>query len=608
VLKNIRTAFKDNLTLTIALAITLLVYSRFLFFGHISWDDPEMVFKNEAVKEFDLKTLFSGHYVGNYIPLTMLVHALAWFLFENNDWGHHLINILLHLVNGWLVFKLGGSLFKNKNIATLSAVLFLLHPIQIESVGWISELKNILSTTFSLLALIQYLKYLETKKNTHYLLCFLFFILGCLSKSSIVVLPLCLIFTDILKNKTVSFKYFINKIPFLVLSVVFGLVNIQTQTADQFINHAHEFPYYQRVGFAGFALVKYTLLFLFPINLSVIYPYPEAKLAVFAIGYFMLCAIIVLIFFLFRKKNYTWLFILLFILFNLALVLQFLPFGEVLYADRYLYIPVIGFAWILGFFISKIKVSIVYLSVILIMVYGILTLSRVNTWKSAIVLYEDIIKKYPNQFIALNSAGVESMFLNDDTKALEYLNKAVEVAPRNYKGFYNRGLLFLKNQKPELAIKSFNQALALYDYAKAYTARASAYYMLGDLPKAMNDANIALQKEKDNAKAHFVLGNCYNDLNKLDDALAEYNRCITLNRKEPDFYFKRAIVFGKKQQFENCLGDLTICLELDPTYYEAYYWNGVAKMNLKQNPCGDFKIAAQHNYEPAINAFNKYCH
>ncbi len=169
------------------------------------------------------------------------------------------------------------------------------------------------------------------------------------------------------------------------------------------------------------------------------------------------------------------------------------------------------------------------------------------------------------------------------------------------------GLLYLKNNQAQKAIESFNRTINLYEYYKAYTARASAYYMLNDLPKAMMDANKVLSLESNNGKAHFILGNCYNDLNQLDNAIAEYNLAIRSNAEESDYYFKRAIALGKKQQFDNCLNDLIVCLELNPNNYEAYYWKGVSLVNLNKNPCEDFKIAAQNNFEPAMNALNKYC-
>lgn len=599
--------FKEKLLLSLTILVSILVYFKLLFYGTISWDDPEMVFRNKFVQDFDLKGIATNHFVGNYIPVTMLVHAVAWFLFENNSGGHHLINIIFHLLNGILVYQIGKRFFKEESIASIGALIFLLHPIQVESVAWISELKNILSTSFYLGGLVFYLNYKDHSKKKDLLVCFLFFVFGCLSKSAVVVFPLILLIIDVFIEKKIELRFLWNKLPFLVVSIFIGIVNIKSQTADLFINHAHEFPAYQRLGFAGFALLKYLFLFLFPLNLSVIYPYPEVKMPVFVIGFGVLLALFSALIFLLRKKEFLVPFLIFFILLNLILVLQFLPFGEVLYADRYLYVPLIGFAWLLAWFLSKFKIQGRVISIGLMIVLSVFTYTRVSYWKSALVLYEDIIKKYPKQFIALNSAGVESMFLNNNEKALEYFDRATLAAPRNYKGYYNRGLLHLKNKSADLAIYSFNQSLELYDYGKAYTGRAAAYYMKGDLPKAMNDARLALEKDPLNARAHFVLGNCFNDMNKLDEAIKEYNICLKLNKDEADYYFKRAIVYGKKQDFRSSLSDLTVCTQLRPNYYEAYYWKGVVKVNLKQDPCEDLKIAAGNNYEPAITAFNKYC-
>lgn len=598
---------RENSLSAIALVVCLVVYSKFIFFGHISWDDPEMVFKNKFVKAFAIEELVTNHFVGNYIPITMLTHAVAWLLFENNDGAHHVINILFHLLNGCLLYILGKRLFKNENIALISTVLFLLHPMQMESVGWISELKNVLSTTFYVAGLLSYVKYSQTLHKKDYAVMVILFLLGCLSKSSVVVFPLSLICLDIILQNKISTKFLVNKIPLLIISIAFGLINVKTQTADLFINYSHAFPYYQRIGFAGYALLKYLMLFLLPVNLSVIYPYPSHTNTALITGYLVVILLTVTLFFSYKNKRFNYLAIALFTLVNLILVLQFIPFGEVLYADRYMYVPIIGFGWLLGYTSSQIKIPVKTLSIILLCVLSFSSYLRANVWRSGITLYEDILRNFPNSFVALNSVGVEYMMRDNNDKALYYLNKSIQVTPQNYKGYYNRGLLYLKNQKNELALKSFNQALDIYDYPKARIGRGSAYHLLGNIPKAMEEANYILARDKNNPKAHFILGNCYNDLNKLDDALREYNACIDFNGDEADFYFKRAIVFGKKQNFSASIRDMDMCLSLSPDYYEAYYWRGVAKTNLQQNACEDFKIAAQKNHEPSIDAFNKYC-
>jgi tetratricopeptide (TPR) repeat protein len=104
-----------------------------------------------------------------------------------------------------------------------------------------------------------------------------------------------------------------------------------------------------------------------------------------------------------------------------------------------------------------------------------------------------------------------------------------------------------------------------------------------------------------------VLGNCYNDINDLNKALTNYNKAINLANNNPEFYLKKGIVLGKLQDFNGCREQLNNSIELQPDNGEAYYWRGVASVNLNQNPCNDFQQAVKFNYPPASNALNKYC-
>ncbi|MBK6521065.1 MAG: tetratricopeptide repeat protein [Sphingobacteriaceae bacterium] len=203
--------------------------------------------------------------------------------------------------------------------------------------------------------------------------------------------------------------------------------------------------------------------------------------------------------------------------------------------------------------------------------------------------------------------GVENMQRNNDDRALMYFNKATNVAPYNYKGFYNKGLWYLKNNNPKKAIEEFNTVIVMYNYPKAYVARASAYYALMDYAKARKDASNALLVDKNNSKAYFILGNCSNNQDDLPSAINFYKKAIDINKFEPDYYFKRAIALGKQQNFKDCVEDLNSCLALDPNYIDAYYWRGVAKVNLKQDPCEDLKRAAESGMEIARGAYEKFC-
>ncbi len=603
----IKKQFTEHLFLMVALIATIIAYASTLYFPHISWDDPEMVFRNRDVIGFNIGALFSSHYVGNYIPLTMLTHAIDWFLFGKSDMGHHTVNLLFHLVNGYLVYTLTLRLFKEKNIAAITVIIFLLHPLQSESVNWISELKNLGYALFYLLGLLSYINYSERKDNKYLFHTGIYFVVSCLFKPAAVVFPLSLICIDFILEKRFDVKFLLNKLPFFVLSVLFGLVNIKTQTADQFINYAHNFPIQTRITNAGFAIYKYLNLFVIPYDLSVIYPFPEEKTANTILGLAMVLVVGAVLFFLYRKQKMDLFAIILFILSNIILVLQFVPFGEVLYADRYMYVAIIGLAWLVAILLQKVRLPNMIIPIMLILGLGSLSFVRSTKWKSSITLYEDIIKKYPDNFLALNSLGVENMMRNNDDRALMYFNKATNVAPYNYKGFYNRGLLFLKSNNPKKAIEEFDKVLVMYQYPKAYVARASAYYSLMDYNKARKNASDALIKDKNNHKAYFILGNCANDQNDLQAAIGFYTNAINLNKFEPDYYFKRAIALGKQQNFKDCISDLDACLKLDPGYIDAYYWRGVAKVNLKQSPCEDLRRAAESGMEIAKGAYGKFC-
>jgi len=193
------------------------------------------------------------------------------------------------------------------------------------------------------------------------------------------------------------------------------------------------------------------------------------------------------------------------------------------------------------------------------------------------------------------------------TLSEKYYNKSIYENSNSHKSFYNRALLYSMTNETKKAIADYTKAIELANYYKAYIGRANIYYLLKDFPKAINDAEKALVLNSNNAKANFVLANCYDDLNELDKALYYYNQAISSNTEDASFYLRRGILFGKKQQFDFCLNDLETCTTLQANYAEAYYWKGVAKVNLKQNPCFDLKKALALGFLEAEKPLYKYC-
>lgn len=588
--------------------LVALVYVKLFSASFLSWDDSEVILNNKDVHHFDLWAFFTNYYVGNYSPLSMISFAVDWRLFKGNAFGHHSMSLLFHVINAVLVYVLANLILKNHLKAMCCAIIFCFHPLQVETIAWASAKNNLVYSFFFLVGLIYYSKFVLDNNKKYYIYTLLFFVLSVLSKPSAICFPLVLILLDyLLKTKTEYKSILINKVPFIIIAVIFGLATIYTRTEDKFINQSHNTALHERIGYAGYAILQYIYKFFLPTNLSAIYPYPSNKILSISIGYAVLLLIVFVCYKLYRSGHKILLFGLLFFILNLLLVLQFIPFGEVLTADRYMYLPVIGLSILLLSALPFTKLRLQILGIALLISFGLLTHLRTNVWKNSTTLFSDIIKKYPHSFIALNSLGVEYMLNGNYDLAIRYLNAAINENTEYYKGYYNRGLLYAQTEKFQYALKDFNKAIALKQYPKAYVARANVYYTMKDFSRAISDAEFVLKTEPDNPKAIYVIANCYDDMNQLDKALIYYSKVISLNAEIPLYYLRRAIVYGKMKQFHPCLQDLEMSTSLDANYAEAYYWKGVVKVNLKQNPCNDLKRAVDLGFIAAQQYLAAYC-
>ncbi len=605
--KNI--AFKPTIMYALILSILIVAaYFKLFSANFISWDDGEVLVNNKDVHDFNLKAFFTSYYVGNYAPMAMIGFAVDWLIFKGNAVGHHTMSLLFHLLNGVLVYKLAELILKDKLKALVCALIFCLHPLQVETVAWVSAKNNLVYSVFFLLGLIYYSKFIIDGVKKYYFYALLFFILSVLSKPSAICFPLVLPLLDyLLKQKTDLKSLVVNKIPFIIVAVILGVATIYTRTEDKFINQNHAYAIHERIGYAGYALVQYIYKFFIPMDLSVIYPYPQNKALSIAIGYVMLALLIFALYKLYKSSFKPIFFGISFFIINLLLVLQFIPFGEVLTADRYMYLPIIGICMALLSIIPLKEKQLKITGIALVLVFGSLTFMRASVWKNSISLYSDIIKKYPHSFVALNSLGAEYMLNKNYDMSLRYLNAAINENTEYYKGYYNRGLLYAQTDRIKNAIRDFDRAIALKQYLKAYVARANAYYLLKDFSKAINDAESALKQDPNNPKANYVLANCYDDLNQLDKALIYYNKVISISSENPSYYLRRAIVLGKQQQYQLCLQDLDACTNIDANYAEAYYWKGVVKVNMKQNPCYDLRKAMDLGFSAAQQPLITYC-
>ena len=585
-----------------------LVYFKLMHADFMSWDDAEYVLENKDVHSFHLKALTTHFYAGNFHPLTMLSYALDWKVFQANTMGYHIENIGWHFLNSILVYYTLKKLLKEQSTALLISIVFAFHPLQVETVAWIAERKNLLSTFFILLSILSYIHFLSEHRSKFFVFSLLFFIFSLLSKPSFIIFPLILLLIDWHFHQSISIKNTLQKIPFLIGSLVLGIVTWQAQKEGGYINENHFFAFHERIGYAGYAILQYLIHFVNPFQLSVIYPYPQNKMGSIILGYVVLVGLAFLIYKLKKHKKTNLLFGLCFFLINVLLVLQFIPFGEVLNADRYMYVSIIGLGWIVFHFIPINKKALIVIALFMTTLLGSITTYRLSVWQNSMALYKDILKKYPHSYMALNSIGAEYMKQKEYRLSEKYYNQSIYENRNSYKTYYNRALLYSITQRLDKAINDYTKAIELTHYYKAYIGRANVYYILKDYSKSMADAEKALSLNKNNMKANFVLANCYDDLNQLDKALIYYNTAILLNNEDASLFLRRGVLYGKQQQFKLCLTDLEISTTLNPNYAEAYYWKGVAKFNLNKNPCFEFSKALNLGFDAAQIPLEKYCH
>jgi hypothetical protein len=338
----------------IALACTLIAYLPAFHAGFVNWDDDDYVVKNFLIRDLsNLKALITTPVQGNYHPLTMISLAINYAISELDPSSYHLFNIVLHLLNVLLVFRLVFQLSKeNTLIAFTCALLFGVHPMHVESVAWVSERKDVVFTFFFLLGLMSYLKYSDANSNNeksgassrYYVLSLLFLVLSLSAKPAAVVFPVLLLCFDFLRGRKFALKLIIEKIPYFILALVFGLLTMQAQKTIGATGIEGFYSFGSRMFFGFYGYMMYFVKLIAPFDLAAFIPYPAVNqslpIAYLISPLFFLLTLVLCIRTWKKYREITFAFA--FYLVNLILVLQFIPVGSAIIADRYTYVPYIG--------------------------------------------------------------------------------------------------------------------------------------------------------------------------------------------------------------------------------------------------------------------------
>lgn len=607
------------------LAATIVAYLPAFKNGLTNFDDIVYVSENPYIRQIswqNIVTIFTEFYYGGYYPLTLFSFMIDIRLGGMNPAIFHFTNIFLHLANTLLVFIFIRQLFDKIEIAVIAALLFGLHTLHVESVAWVSERKDVLYSLFFFASLITYNLYLSTGKQKYFVWALYLFLMSVLSKTMAVALVPTLVLLDWFKGrKLTDKKVILEKTPFLVIGVLFGILTILSQKSIGAIAEETTLPMLQRFVFACYGFSMYILKSIIPFGLSAFYPYPIAVGDTIPVQYWLslipvIATLGLIIYSLKKKRDYA--FALLFFVLNIVLVLQIIQINDFVMADRFMYVASLGLLLIFGFFYrdallqNKRRLNLLRA---VVGVYAIFLLVQTNqrceVWKDSISVWDDVIEKYPDVYKAWNQRGMaKADELGDFTAALKDYDKAIHLNPDFATTYINRGFALTQKGNTKGALEDYNKAIKLLpDYAMAYNNRGITKANSGDIDGAIIDFTKAIELDEKNVSAFTNRGLARASKQDWEGAMADYNTSIEIEPGYYSAYNYRALLYSRDRKIKEALADFDKCLELMPDHAEALYNRGVIRlqMNQRKSACEDLRKAAGLGFERAYGMVDQYC-
>ena len=576
------TLHREGLVCLFLVIVTLAVYWQAGNHAFVNYDDNKYVTENKHVQAGltpdSITWAFTATYAGNWHPLTWLSHMLDCQIYGLNPKGHHLTNVVFHILNAILLFlifrRMTGALWKSAFVAAL----FALHPLHVESIAWVAERKDVLSTFFWMLTMGSYVWYVERPGTSRYLLVLLFFILGLMAKPMLVTLPFVLLLLDYwplgrfqfrqpestISNSTKksgNLHLFWEKIPLLVFAVTSSVVTFFAQQSGGAVRSLEVFPLSIRIENALVSYVSYIGKMIFPHNLAVLYPHPNdfTMWQVTGAGLLLIlisCMAIRMI----RRSPYFmvgWLWY----LGTLVPVIGLVQVGEQSMADRYTYVPLIGLFVMITWSVSNLaagwryrKEGFAVVSAILLSILIVTTWFQVKHWTNSIILFKHAINVTENNSVAHYNLGVALAKQGRTTEAIDHYTEVLKINP-DYVGAHNNlGVALVEQGKIDEAIAHYRETLRIKpDDVEARYNIANALARQERFKDAIAEYAEVLKTKPNMAFAHNNMGIALSRLGKTKKAIFHFREALRIRPDYRNAEYNLQVALRKEETVESAV-------------------------------------------------------
>lgn len=584
---------RDLIICLLLAASTLVVYGQVVDFGFVNIDDLGYVTENLVVHQGlnvdGVVWAFTTRGLANWHPLTWLSLMLDVETYGLEPAGFHATNLLLHLLNTLLLFGVLRYMTGESWRSATVAGLFALHPLHVESVAWVSQRKDVLSTLLGLGSLAAYAAYARRPHPGRYLLTAGLLALGLMAKPTLVTLPLVFMLLDHWPlRRGVRIR---EKIPLLALSAVSSAITFWVQKSGGAMSPTDVVPFPLRLSNAVVSYSRYLGKTLWPFDLSVIYPHPnlaggtpwEAWQVAGAAG--LLLAITACVMRLSRRRYLAvgWLWF----LGTLVPMIGLVQVGEQAMADRYTYVPSIGLfialVWGGADWVASQRpraawlcpAAVGFAALTLLACAGI-AWRQVGYWRDSVSLFTQALASAPGSPLAHYNLGVALERAGKGDEALQFYSQAVEIKPEYVEAHNNLANALRARGELATAEHHYREALRYRpDFPVAHSNLAAVLQSQARTADAIEHYREAVRLDPGYAEAHYNLGVALASTGRLGDAIRSYRQALRLEPRLAEAHNNLGLALRSRGEYESALEHFRAAAELQPELAQAQYNLGV---------------------------------